>query len=124
MQRQILYIAGMTLALISLIFPALRAETSYPFQRMGVVDNIYATENRLVINDVSYEFSPSTPVYLYRGETDKDQPKQRQYHAHHTLRRGMHVGFTTISGGPTQQQKLVEVWILPPGGLRQPGEQG
>lgn len=124
MQRQLLYIACMTLVMISLIIPVLHAETSYPFQRMGVVDNIYAAENRLVINDVSYEFSSSTPVYLYGGETDKDQPKQRQHHAHHTLRRGMHVGFTAISGGPTRQQKLVEVWILPPGGLRQPGERG
>jgi hypothetical protein len=114
----------MTLGMVCLIFQALHAETSYPFQRMGVVDDIYPEENRLVINDISYEFSSSTPVYLYHGETDKDQPEKRQQHAHHTLQRGMHIGYTAISGGPTQQQKVVEVWILPPASIRHTGERG
>ena len=82
MPRQILSIACMTLGMVCLIFQVLCAETSYPFQRMGVVDDIYPKENRLVINDVSYDFSSSTPVYLYHGETDKDQSERRQHHAH------------------------------------------
>ena len=124
MQRHILSIACMTLGMLCLICQAVHAESSYPFQRMGVVDDIYLQENRLVINDVSYAFSSSTPVYLYRGETDKDRPEKRQHHTHHTLRRGMYVGFTAVSGGPTQPQKIVEVWILPPGGIHPDGERG
>jgi hypothetical protein len=124
MLRQLSRLIGITVGLVFFSLPILQAETPYPFARMGVIDGIYPQENRLVINDVNFRFPPSIPIYLYHGEADNEDPKRDKRPHRHTLHRGMRVGFTAVKNDSQRPAQLVEVWILPPGSIRDKGEQG
>lgn len=68
------------------------------FQRTGLVDAIYADEGRIVINDITYQYSMNVVVHSmssYRVPLTRVQS-------------GAHVGYKMGTGGT-----IVELWLLP-----------
>jgi hypothetical protein len=68
------------------------------FQRTGHIDAVHLSENRIVVDDISYYLSDSVVV---RSLSSPTAPIQR-------LRKGAHVAFRS-----TPDQALSEIWLLP-----------
>lgn len=68
------------------------------FQNTGRVDAVYAEENRIVIDDISYQMSMSVVV---RSLSSKSDSLAR-------VRQGAHVGFRLGRG-----ELIEEFWLLP-----------
>lgn len=68
------------------------------FQRTGLVDAVYADELRIVINDISYQYSSSVVVHSmtsYRASFSR-------------IRSGVRVAYKMGS-----HREIVELWLLP-----------
>lgn len=92
------------LALVLLVSTAAVAQNwpdYYPregFSRSGVVDVVYADENRIVINDVSYKMN-ARPIVRSLSSS---------YDSMARIRPGVRVAFRV-----DQNREIVEFWLLP-----------
>ena len=69
------------------------------FQKTGLVDAVYAQENRIIIGDISYQMSSSVVVHSMSSYSDSLA----------RVRPGAHVGFRLGSSG----RLIEEFWLLP-----------
>lgn len=94
------FIVALLLALASPVV-AQGLPSYYPsegFQRTGLVDGIYADENRIVINDIPYQYSTSVVVHSlssYRAPLSR-------------VTTGTRVGYKM-----TREGVIIELWLLP-----------
>jgi len=80
---------------------AAKLPSYYPsagFQRTGIVDVVYADEGRIIIDDISYQMSPSAVVHSLSSYRDSLT----------RVRKGANVGFKMTSG-----RVISEFWLLP-----------
>jgi hypothetical protein len=88
-----------------------------PFQRVGMIESVYASQQTIVINDVTYILPTSVRIYLFDEQTHKADGSRKEHRltTQVPLRQGMRIGFNVEGAGPGKRGSIVEVWILPPG---------
>ena len=85
------------------------------FERTGVIDTVELHRQQLVIDDVTFNFPASAPVYRVRGLDQDGQPIAKRLVMQGALEAGMKVGFVVIySPGAASKPRLQSVWILSP----------
>ena len=116
MQHKFWYIGCLILSCMLLsVYPG-QTEEQLPFQQVGVVDNVFLNERRIVINDVNFRFPQSASVYRFRRNVDYTKPDQRKSISAHALKPGMRIGYTAAyNQGRAKGHVMQEVWILPRG---------
>lgn len=117
MSQQSSPIVRTALLLILLTMQPLAALAATPFQRVGMIESVYASQQTIVVNDVMYILPTSVRVYLFDEQTHRadESRKERRPTAQIPLRQGMRIGFNVEGEGPGRRGSIVEVWILPPG---------
>ena len=116
MRRKRLYIGCLILFCALLSISIGQAEEQLPFQQVGVVDDIFLNERRIVVNDVNFRFPQSASVYRFQHDVDYSKPEQRKSISAHALKPGMRIGYTATYGqGRHKGHVMQEVWILPKG---------
>lgn len=99
--KKTLFLVLMIAYAISSIAIAARLPSHYPtqgFENTGVVDVVYAEENRIVINDISYQISSSVAVHSL--SSNKASLTR--------VRKGAHVAFRL-----GKNEVIEEFWLLP-----------
>ena len=110
------YIGCLILCCALLAMSLGQAEEQLPFQQIGVIDDIFLNERRIVVNDVNFQFPRSALVYHFDRNVDYSKDEERKSVSAHALKPGMRVGYTAAyNQGRNKGHAMQEVWILPRG---------
>jgi len=95
-----MYMLKLIISIVLAIASLQTSATELPYSKAGIIDAIYAEDNRVIINDRSYPIAPYVIVY-------QDGNK---FIGLNNLQTGQAIGFNTAVKGNDSQ--VLEAWIL------------
>ncbi len=110
-----LTVTTILLTLALLVGLVAQAQSADLYQRMGVLDASMLEKGSVIIYDVEYTLEPSAPVYMFDAAIDNTNPELRRQVSQMILTPGTRIGYTVTYKDQSQQGKITEIWVLPPG---------